>query len=280
MTMAAMRRISSLIATVTAALLIPAAAHAGTLSYEGDTLVYRAAPGVSELVQLGKDDDGKLTVSSKGRPRARARVHARTRLRGALPDARARAARARRRRRWNSFDSGLPRRACRSRSTAATARISCRPTAPTRTSCSTAAPATTSSRAGTSNDTLLGGPGDDEIQGSGGADHIEGGDGNDLLEPDYFHDPASDYVDGGAGIDKIDDYTIPGDDFHPPVSLTMDGVANDGRPGEGDNVINVEKVESHVSGTFAGGAGDDDFAVWPTSTRATRRSPAAPATTS
>ena len=62
-------------------------------------------------------------------------------------------------------------------------------------------------------------------------------------------------------MDTIDDYTIPSDSYHPPVTLTMDGVANDGRPGEDDNVINVEKVESHVSGTFAGGAGDDDFAV-------------------
>ena len=42
----------------------------------------------------------------------------------------------------------------------------------------------------------------------------------------------------------------------------MDGAANDGRPGESDNVINVEKIESHVSGTLAGGDGDDDFRVF------------------
>ena len=54
---------------------------------------------------------------------------------------------------------------------------------------------------------------------------------------------------------------IPCNDYNPPITLSMDGVANDGRPGENDNVVNVEKVESHVSGTFAGGAGDDDFAV-------------------
>ena len=42
----------------------------------------------------------------------------------------------------------------------------------------------------------------------------------------------------------------------------MDGVANDGRPGEADNVINVEKTESHVSGTLVGGDGDDDFRVF------------------
>src|SRR3954453_11039490 len=42
----------------------------------------------------------------------------------------------------------------------------------------------------------------------------------------------------------------------------MDGVANDGRPGEADNVVNVEKIESHVSGVLSGGAGDDEFTVY------------------
>jgi Ca2+-binding RTX toxin-like protein len=42
----------------------------------------------------------------------------------------------------------------------------------------------------------------------------------------------------------------------------MDGAANDGRPGEGDNVVNVEKIASHVSGTLSGSAGDDELTVW------------------
>jgi len=113
-----------------------------------------------------------------------------------------------------------------------------------------------------SNDTLLGGPGNDEINGSGGDDHIEAGDGNDSISPDTYYGPGNDYVDGGAGIDKVDDWSIPDADYHPPVSVSMDGVANDGRPGEGDNVVNVEKIESHVSGTLAGGASDDELTVW------------------
>ena len=111
-------------------------------------------------------------------------------------------------------------------------------------------------------ETLRGGPGDDEIDGSGGNDRVEGGDGNDTLRPDTYYGPGNDYVDGGAGFDLIDDYTIPDADYHPPVSLTMDGAANDGRPGEADNVINVEKTESHVSGTLVGGDLDDDFRVF------------------
>jgi hypothetical protein len=111
-------------------------------------------------------------------------------------------------------------------------------------------------------ETLLGGPGDDEIQGSGGNDHIEGGDGNDMLNPDTYKDPGNDYVDGGPGLDTVDDWTIPSADYSPPISVSMDGVANDGRPGEADNVVNVEKIESHVSGTLAGGPGDDVFTVY------------------
>ena len=115
-----------------------------------------------------------------------------------------------------------------------------------------------------SNDTLLGGPGDDEIQASGGADHIEGGDGNDSLSPDTYYGPGNDYVDGGAGIDTVDDWSIPDANSHPPISVTMDGVANDGRvsAGEADNVVNVEKIESHVSGTLSRGAGDDELTVY------------------
>ena len=39
----------------------------------------------------------------------------------------------------------------------------------------------------------------------------------------------------------------------------MDGVANDGRTsaGEADNVVNVEKITSSISGTLSGSAGDD-----------------------
>src|SRR3954465_7235478 len=62
--MPGMRLISSLIATAGAMLLIPAAAHAGTLSYQGDTLVYKAAPGNSEFLHFDRDEsDGTLTVS-------------------------------------------------------------------------------------------------------------------------------------------------------------------------------------------------------------------------
>src|SRR3954451_15816219 len=59
-TMASMRLTMPRLATLAAVLLIPAAAQAGTLSYEGDTLVYRADPGVRDSPSLDKGDDGTL----------------------------------------------------------------------------------------------------------------------------------------------------------------------------------------------------------------------------
>src|SRR3954463_8171815 len=50
-----------LLAATVVAFLAPAAAQAATLSYEGDTLVFRADPGVRDSPMLGAKD-GMLTV--------------------------------------------------------------------------------------------------------------------------------------------------------------------------------------------------------------------------
>jgi hypothetical protein len=99
------------------------------------------------------------------------------------------------------------------------------------------------------------------VDGGAGPDIVEGGDGDDLLMPDHFEDPSADTVDGGAGIDTVSDYDQPGESSHPRLNISFDGVANDGRPGENDNLVGVEKLDLSVSGTFAGGPGDDDFFV-------------------
>jgi Ca2+-binding RTX toxin-like protein len=107
--------------------------------------------------------------------------------------------------------------------------------------------------------TLNGGPGDDEIWGYDGDDTIDGGDGNDNLDGGTGNDrvlggagndevdgagykeAGSDYIDGGPGYDYVDGWNIPEDLSHQPsFDITLDGVANDGRPGENDNVVNVE----------------------------------------
>ncbi len=130
---------------------------------------------------------------------------------------------------------------------------------------------------------LQGGAGDDEIVGGNGADELRGGEGNDTIQGFSGADlvfgeagddsvsagkeeplaNAADVLDGGPGFDSIPDvdadYNRGNDD---DVSVTMNGQADDGEPGEGDNVTNVEKLRvtaehANVSGTD----GADDLFV-------------------
>lgn len=94
------------------------------------------------------------------------------------------------------------------------------------------------------NDTLDGGAGLDEIWDGPGADKVMGGADRDLLQVDPTADPGDDFH-GGGGIDtlyylgRINDLTI-----------SIDNLADDGEPGENDNVhLDVEDVW--------GGDGDD-----------------------
>jgi Ca2+-binding RTX toxin-like protein len=122
---------------------------------------------------------------------------------------------------------------------------------------------------GDGNDFVTDSAGNDELRGEGGDDVIRGADGNDI-------------EDGGAGNDRIgyspgvsnDDDTGadqliggPGDDrllldnHSGGMNITLDGVANDGSPGEGDNVASDFE---HIDGTrsadvFTGGPGNDQF---------------------
>ena len=119
--------------------------------------------------------------------------------------------------------------------------------------------------------TLVGGDGDDELVGYAGDDTLEGGEGNDKLdggedddrllggggddqmEGDGHKAPGSDLLDGGPGYDYIDEWSIA--DLlqrNPAVNVTLDGAANDGRPGENDNVIGVEDFQMYTVGSFSG----------------------------
>jgi RTX calcium-binding nonapeptide repeat (4 copies) len=109
-------------------------------------------------------------------------------------------------------------------------------------------------------DVLLGGDGNDAVYGDGGSDRLDGGAGDDTLRPDYYERPSADVVDGGPGTDKIEsDYSNRFTDVDPPLAFTLDGGADDGRPGEGDDVRNVEKFDLSVSGTFTGTDGPEEI---------------------
>jgi hypothetical protein len=130
-------------------------------------------------------------------------------------------------------------------------------------------------RGGPGNDSLTGGrlgdtfdgeSGNDTILGGVGADNLTGGDGNDTIRGQGGEDlmtggPGADILDGGGQNDTVR-YDVTSN-----VTVTLDAVANDGRSGEGDNVIDVESVVtgagndrvtgSSASETIDSGAGND-----------------------
>jgi Ca2+-binding RTX toxin-like protein len=113
---------------------------------------------------------------------------------------------------------------------------------------------------GGGDDQLFGGPGDDGLFGDADDDLLTGGGGNDVL----WDAAGADVFLGGAGLDTADfSRRFFG------VHVTVDGLANDGSSGEGDNVdTDVERlVGTDQSDWFEGGpgpqvligAGDDDI---------------------
>ena len=127
---------------------------------------------------------------------------------------------------------------------------------------------------------LTGGPGKDTVLGYGGNDRIDGGDGNDLVDGgvgddqvrggggddelwgDHYKDPGADLLDGGPGTDYTEEWGIPSDlTQQPRAAVSLDGVANDGRPGEGDNVIAIERIRPPVVGDYVGSNGPDDIKI-------------------
>jgi len=115
--------------------------------------------------------------------------------------------------------------------------------------------------AGAGNDTLIGDSGNDVLGGGDGRDTELGGDGNDVLngengDDDLQGDAGDDALNGGAGNDTAD-YTERNGFFAPAqnVTVTLDGVANDGASGEADNADADHQVENVLTG------GGDDTVV-------------------
>ena len=81
--------------------------------------------------------------------------------------------------------------------------------------------------------TADGGPGADWLAGGALADQLDGGAGDDRVTGGE----GADRIDGGAGRDTAD-YTL----RTTPVVVTLDGIENDGAPGELDLVIGIEAV--------------------------------------
>jgi len=124
---------------------------------------------------------------------------------------------------------------------------------------------------GSGADALLGGAGDDDLNGRGGSDELRGGDGNDKLLGDDYQAPSADVIDGGPGSDRIErDWSSAIGQPQPSIDVSLDGQANDGRPGEGDNVTAVEWIHLNTPATLSAGADPVDFEVFNASTAPSR----------
>ena len=122
---------------------------------------------------------------------------------------------------------------------------------------------------GDANDRIFGGSGNDQVLGEGGNDDVDGGAGNDTVDGGVGDDRleystgvsndtgagADTYI-GGSGADKLTFDAHPGG-----MSISIDGVANDGVPGEGDNVgSDIEAIDGTAGNdSFTGSAGPDGF---------------------
>jgi hypothetical protein len=128
---------------------------------------------------------------------------------------------------------------------------------------------------GSGADTLTGSDGRNALDGGPGPDNISGLGGNDVLA-DAGGDSAADRLDGGAGDDSLSagagpDAYVGGDgedavtDYSGrtfAVTVTLDGVADDGSAAEGDNVgADVEDVTGgSAADTLTGNAADNELA--------------------
>ena len=94
------------------------------------------------------------------------------------------------------------------------------------------------------------------------AAEVRGGAGADEMWGDHYKGPGADLLDGGPGTDTTEEWGIPSDlTSQPRTNVTLDGVANDGRPGEGDNVIGIERIRVSVVGDYVGTDGADEIKV-------------------
>jgi Ca2+-binding RTX toxin-like protein len=92
---------------------------------------------------------------------------------------------------------------------------------------------------GGSADTIAGSAGNDTLRGNAGDDSLFGGDDNDVLQGGT----GADSMAGGPGMDKADYSDAP-----TGIDVTIDDVANDGTPAEGDNVKTT--IENVLGGRF------------------------------
>jgi Ca2+-binding RTX toxin-like protein len=241
--------------TLLAALALAAPATAATISYDGGTLVYKATPGQADkvIVSMAADDSGRVAIQNNqpdiAFPTDRCEDHS-----GGYGDA------------YVWCDAPQTISADLGDGDDSWSLADDPPGSATETVDGGAGndrlegPGTLTGGAGndtltgsTGNDSLDGGDGNDVVDGQGGNDQVLGGAGDDTVRGDHYEDAGTDVIDGGPGYDKLDeDYTSRFTDNHPLAGFSLGGGADDGRPGENDDVRNVESLDLSVGGTVTG----------------------------
>jgi Ca2+-binding RTX toxin-like protein len=250
-----------LLAALAAALALPAAASASSISYEGDTLSFRAAPGETNFVVVDGDDSEVTFTDDYPIAFPAGRCHQLDPEYPVVCDTPARLVRidlgdgAD----HGSFGFMIPADRSFELDGGPGADLLTGPRNGVGTATLDGGDGDDDLRSEETADTLLGGGGDDKLSAGKGADVLHGGDGNDQLRDDDGLTPAGDLLDGGAGSDSLDAYRGEDPSRAQAVDILLDGVANDGRAGEGDNVVSIEKLDVGAVRTFAGDDADNDF---------------------
>ncbi|HYI18426.1 MAG TPA: calcium-binding protein [Solirubrobacteraceae bacterium] len=241
------------------ALIAPAAAPAATIGYEGTTLVYRAAPGEQNRVIVdGFGGDAEVSLSDSGVPRTFPADKCSTvgddygvtcvllgDVRVELGDGDDEGS-------FGLLAPGAPRYVLDGGPGADTLKGMRADVGAATLAGGDGDDVLTSFERG---ETLDGGAGDDALEGAAGDDVLHGGAGDDRLMADGSSEGFrffSDVIDGGPGTDSLTDYHSGDPALAPPITITLDGIADDGREGERDDIRAVESFDVSSVGRFVG----------------------------
>ncbi|MFA9273207.1 MAG: catalase, partial [Baekduiaceae bacterium] len=197
-----------LLPALAALAVLPAAAQAGTVTFEGDTLVLRAAPGEANSLTISSEETGKVALSDGGAgytfpadrctqldPQYAIHCDIPATIRVDLGDGDDRLVVS------HTAPAGLTVRADGGAGRDELKAIA----GQTKITFDGGADGDIL-RSEEGDDVLRGGAGDDQLLGNAGADVLEGGDGADKLTGDAGGTPAADVLDGGAGYDTLTDW--------------------------------------------------------------------------
>ncbi len=259
-----MRRSTILAGALAVLALSPAAASAGTIAYEGDLLVMTAGPGEANSITFGGEEEGRLSISdaapysfpadrcSQLDPQYSIQCDLPARIRANLGDGDDRAV-------IDHMVQGNPAIEVLGGPGADELKAIDGNTQLTL----DGGPGADVLRSEGGGDVLRGGADGDTLIGGPGGDVLEGGDGDDTLTGDACEAPAADVLDGGAGYDTLTDWGDCGPNSdRRAVRVTVNGVADDGRPDEGDDVRDLDALELYVPATVIGSDGANSVAIY------------------